>query len=99
MSTSRSKNWFVWTEEEGFEYFETEIEAISVARDKIPTFFDGEANCWLDGVDTIKVGQMTRETAIVNRVETEAGFDCNYHLQPFENLPLEFVINSKSFWE
>jgi hypothetical protein len=95
MFTPPSRDWFVWTEEEGFEYFETEIEAICVARDKIPTFFDNKANVWLDGVDTIKVGRMTQET-VVDRVAAETDLYC---LQPFENYPLEFVINSKRFKE
>jgi hypothetical protein len=78
-----SLNWFVWSDEDGFEYFQTEAEALCVAREKIPTFCID--NYWEEGVDEIKVGCMTQEVGIVDRIETIDGYTCNYQLKPFEN--------------
>jgi pullulanase/glycogen debranching enzyme len=83
MNAKISLNWFVWSDEDGFEYFQTEAEAICAAREKIPAFCVD--NYWEEGVDEIKVGCMTQEVGIVDRIETIDGYTCNYQLKPFEN--------------
>lgn len=83
ISDKPSKNWFVWDEEDGFQFFETEEAATHSARDKISTFFvDNE---WGDGVESIVVGYISKQTKVVDLVETDTGYDCNYHLVKFEN--------------
>jgi hypothetical protein len=97
--------WFVWSDEEHFEWFETQAEAIAAADMLVVEYFDG--TIWDESVESIKVGQITHEVAEINRIERpsveisedsswgDLEYKCDYQVREIDTL-VEILISKVS---
>ncbi len=76
------KQWFVCDPDNNiYEFFETEEDAVSYAQDCVNACLDEE---WSDGVESIFVSKITHRTVVINsRPDPDGRFDalCDYEIQ------------------
>jgi hypothetical protein len=100
-------NWFVWSDEDHFEWFQTQAEAIARADMLVVDYFDG--TIWDESVESIKVGQMTHKVVEINRIERppveiledsswgDLEYKCDYQVRGIDTLVEMLIVKVSVF--